>query len=207
MTSVYEPTEPDAGASLACGPDPQDRPFGPLWQPVTLAELHAFARGVRRRFEASRVCGEAGERAGLLAEAELEAQAAWHGQFHDHRYGGVGEHSAPPLAWKGYVDLGADDDWGRCAVAHLGRGVFLVHSYRPQPPPWPGPDVLLDRFEVVAPCACAANRYRSDPVSWPGDLAGVLDQTLGEPAVCAGSCAASVSVRGDTAVGRSGFGR
>jgi hypothetical protein len=206
MTSLYEP--PDAaGTGLTVAPDAGHCPFGASWQPVTLGELHAFARRVQARFEAGRACGESGERAGMLAEAEQWAQTAWHEQFHDHRYGDVGEQSAPPLAWKGYVEHDADSAWRRCAVAYLGQGVFLVHSCQPQPVPWHGPDALLDHFEVVAPCACGPNRYRSDPVARLADLAAVLDQILGDPPVCAGSCAASSCVRRDTAVGRSGLGR
>jgi hypothetical protein len=179
----------DDGPQDLLEPRVDDFPFGPPPQPGALAELHALARQVRARTAADRIDAQAAERARMLEDAEEWAEIAWDEDFHNHLYGECGEPSAPCVVWKGYADRAVDGTWYLCAVAHLGQGLFLAHHRAPHPAGVRGE--ALDRFEVIAPCACGPNRYRQDPVADLADLADVLDQILPFDAVCAGTCAAS----------------
>ncbi|HEV2345369.1 MAG TPA: hypothetical protein VGS97_14815 [Actinocrinis sp.] len=148
---------------------------------LALDALYALARESRAEQQADMLDALAEAHAEMVGLAEILAARGWADAFQN--YGAA----PPPLNWRGYADP-RDPDQQRL-VAHLGQGLFLAH--RRATDPWNNP--AHTDFTLIAPCLCAPNRYREEPVTGLWNLADALDKVIGRQPECTRTCRASLA--------------
>ena len=164
------------GSRVNMRPIPADLPdAAPVLGRVRAAADTIRVNSERRQAEADqrRRAVEQAKHEKEAAEAVTAAVLAWRNLFRP-------DADAPPLQWRGYPSTNERRGLGRpLAVAHLGQNVFVLYE--------PGRDG--GHLYTLAPCPCAANRYRADTLHSAATLSHVLDQILGEAPECAETCA------------------